>query len=316
MILYAGKALAQYGFGRNHPFGPDRFQVFWDAVLAQGLDTRVEIREPVPGTRADLLLFHLAEYAERVERLSREGTGMLDPDTPVFEGIYEAALVVVGTVLAAVGEIMTGVHRRAFVPIGGLHHARRDSSAGFCVFNDCGIAIDALRARYGVRRIAYVDIDAHHGDGVFYAFEDDPDLAIADIHENGRYLYPGSGDIEETGRGDAVGTKLNIPLPPGSGDALFFKVWPTVERFIEASDPDFIILQCGADSLAGDPITHLALSSSAHFHAAKTLCQLAERKCAGRILALGGGGYNRENLAAAWTSVVRAMVETIPADRR
>jgi acetoin utilization protein AcuC len=274
------------------------------------LNQQLEVREPVQGSRADTLLFHLPEYVERVEALSQAGVGMLDPDTPVFKGIYEAALVVVGTVLAAVEAIMTSDQRRAFVPIAGLHHARREGSAGFCVFNDCGIAINALRARHGVQRMAYVDIDAHHGDGVFYAFEEDPGVAIADLHESGRYLYPGSGDIEETGRGEAAGTKLNIPLPPGAGDELFFKIWPTVENFVEQSNPELIILQCGADSLAGDPITDLAFTSNAHFHAAQTLCRLAERKCKGRILALGGGGYNRENLAAAWTRVVRAMLET------
>ena len=210
----------------------------------------------------------------------------------------------------AVADLISGETRRAFVPIAGLHHAGRDTAAGFCVFNDCGIAVEALRKRHGVRRLAYVDIDAHHGDGVFYAFEDDPDLWIADLHENGNFLYPGSGDIDETGRGDAAGTKINIPLPPGAGDELFFKIWPSVERFVEQSNPEVIILQCGADSLAGDPITHLALSSKAHFHAAQSLCRLADRKCAGRMLALGGGGYNRNNLAAAWTAVVRAMLET------
>ena len=308
MILYAGEALARYGFGKDHPFGPDRFHVFWNAILTQGLNKQVEIGEPVSASREDLLLFHLPEYVAQVETLSHQGIGMLDPDTPVFKGVYEAALIPVGTVLAAVDEIMAGDQRRAFVPIAGLHHGRRDGSAGFCVFNDCGIAVEALRKRHGVRRLAYVDIDAHHGDGVFYAFEDDPDLWIADLHENGNFLYPGSGDIDETGRGDAAGTKINIPLPPGAGDELFFKIWPSVERFVEQSNPEVIILQCGADSLAGDPITHLALSSKAHFHAAQTLCRLADRKCAGRMLALGGGGYNRNNLAAAWTAVVRAML--------
>ncbi|MFM1891597.1 MAG: hypothetical protein RLZ44_674, partial [Pseudomonadota bacterium] len=202
-----------------------------------------------------------------------------------------------------------GTTRRAFVPIAGLHHARRDQAAGFCVFNDCGVAIETLRQRYGVQRIAYVDIDAHHGDGVFYAFEDDPGLTIVDLHEDGRYLYPGSGAVGETGKGAAKGSKLNVPMPPGADDSAFFQVWPQVEAFVDRARPQFILLQCGADSLAGDPITHLAYSSSAHHHAAARLCALANRHCDGRLLALGGGGYNLDNLADAWCAVVSAMLE-------
>jgi len=204
---------------------------------------------------------------------------------------------------------MAGECRRAFVPIAGLHHARRDRAAGFCVFNDCGIAIEALRAEHGVRRVAYVDIDAHHGDGVFYAFEDDPELCFADLHEDGRYLYPGTGAADETGRGAAAGTKLNIPMPPDADDGAFREQWQRVEGFVRAARPEFILLQCGADSLAGDPITHLRYSAAAHGHAAARLCRLADECCQGRLLALGGGGYNLGNLASAWTAVVAAMVE-------
>ena len=194
------------------------------------------------------------------------------------------------------------------MPIAGLHHARRDSAAGFCVFNDAGVAIEALRRRHGVRRIAYVDIDAHHGDGVFYAFEDDPDLIFADTHEDGRFLYPGTGAASETGTGKARGAKLNIPLPPGADDAVFLRAWPEIEEFVRRSRPEFILLQAGADSVAGDPITHLQLTPAAHAHAGARLCALADECCRGRIVALGGGGYNRANLAAAWCAVVAAML--------
>jgi acetoin utilization protein AcuC len=194
-----------------------------------------------------------------------------------------------------------------FVPIAGLHHARRDRAAGFCVFNDIGVAIETLRAVHGVRRIAYVDIDAHHGDGVFYSFEEDPDLIFADIHEDGHYLYPGSGFVQETGRGRAQGTKLNIPMPPGADDTAFRRVWPQVEEFVRAGQPEFILLQAGADSIAGDPITHLQFSPQTHGYAAARLVSLADELCLGRLLATGGGGYNRANLAAAWCEVVQAL---------
>ncbi|HHH38574.1 MAG TPA: acetoin utilization protein AcuC [Sedimenticola sp.] len=307
--LYAGETLARYGFGNDHPFGPDRYHAFMQAFREQKLAERVAVRAPASASRADLLLFHTPEYVDRVERLSRAGGGMLDPDTPAFPGLYEAALTVVGSVLAASDRVMSGPGEAAFVPIAGLHHARREGSAGFCVFNDCAIAIEHLRQRHGIRRIAYVDIDAHHGDGVFYAYESDPDLIFADIHEDGHFLYPGTGALNETGRGAATGRKLNIPAPPGADDDFFLGVWPRLESFIARSHPEFIILQCGADSVAGDPLTQMAFSTRAHHHAALQLTRLAGEQCDGRLLALGGGGYNRANLAQAWTAVIEGMLE-------
>ncbi len=254
--------------------------------------------------------FHTREYVARVKAQSQTGEGFLDyGDTPAFPGVYAAAATVVGSTLDAVVHAVSGESPRAFVPIAGLHHARRDTAAGFCVFNDIGCAIEALRAVHGVRRVAYVDIDAHHGDGVFYAFEDDPDLAFADLHEDGRFLYPGTGASAETGRGAAAGTKLNIPMPPGAGDDDFLRVWPRVEEFVRAARPEFILLQAGADSLAGDPITHLRYSPGAHAHAARRLRVLADEFSRGRLVALGGGGYNRANLGHAWCAVVEALVD-------
>jgi acetoin utilization protein AcuC len=189
--LYYGDALAHYGFGAGHPFGPDRLGAFWKECTARGLDRRALIAAPVQASEADLLRFHTHAYVERVKLQSQTGEGFLDyGDTPAFPGVYEAAATVVGSTLDAVAHAVSGAARRAFVPIAGLHHARREMAAGFCVFNDIGCAIEALRAVHGVHRIAYVDIDAHHGDGVYYAFADDPELIFADLHEDGRFLYP------------------------------------------------------------------------------------------------------------------------------
>lgn len=310
VCVYHGEDLARYGFGQGHPFGPDRLDAFWREALRQGLDQRVRVLAPVAADETFIGRFHTAAYVERVRRLSATGDGFLDGgDTPAFPGVFEAAGFVVGSALDAVERLMHGGCRRAFVPIAGLHHARRDSAAGFCVFNDCGVVIETLFSDYRLSRVAYVDIDAHHGDGVFYAFEDNPALAFADLHEDGHYLYPGSGDLRETGRGAAKGTKLNVPMPPMADDTAFLEVWPMVENFLRAARPQFILFQCGADSLAGDPITHLRYTSAAHAHAAASLCRLADEFAEGRILALGGGGYNRDNLASAWCAVVRAFIE-------
>jgi len=169
--------------------------------------------------------------------------------------------------------------------------------------------IEWLRAEHGMTRIAYIDIDAHHGDGVFYSFEDDPHLVFADIHEDGRFLYPGTGDASETGTGSAEGTKLNIPMPPGAGDRQFHAAWPELEEFVRAGRPEFVILQAGADSVVGDPITHMQFTPKAHTHAARRLSRLAQEFCDGRFIATGGGGYNRNSLAHAWCGVVEGMLE-------
>ena len=310
LCLFAGEALARYHFGADHAFGPERYPAFMESLRSCGLAERVRLCAPVEAGEADLTLFHSAAYLALVRERCAAGRGYLDyGDTPALNGLYEAAATVVGTTLAAVDAVMSGTCRHAFVPIAGLHHARRDRAAGFCVFNDCAVAIEHLRQRHGLQRIAYVDIDAHHGDGVYYSFEADPGLALVDFHEDGRYLYPGSGDVTETGRGPAAGTKLNIPLPPGAGDEVFLKLWESAERFIRRSRPQFILLQCGADGLAGDPITHLQYTAAVHQHVARRLCILADECCAGRLVALGGGGYDLGNIARAWCAVVAALIE-------
>jgi len=310
VLVYKGEAIAAYGFGDPHPFGIDRHNVFHRELAEADLDEGIRYEAPRRASVDELLLFHTPDYIDKVSRMSQEGKGYLDEgDTPAMPGIFDAASDVVGTTLAAVDAIMHGDAKRAFVPIAGLHHAARDSAAGFCVFNDLGVAAEYLRHKHGVKRVAYVDIDAHHGDGMFYGFEDDRDLIYADIHEDGRYLYPGTGAAEETGTGRARGTKLNIPMPPGADDAEFRMAWRRVEAYLDAARPEFILFQCGADSLEGDPITHLCYTEQAHADAATTLCLLADKHCEGRIVGTGGGGYNRENLARAWTRVVKAFVD-------
>lgn len=310
VCVFNDQRLASYNFGEQHPFGPARFDAFNNAFLARGLDQQVKTCEAITATAEQIEWFHDRAYVEGVKLASLAGIGYLDQgDTPVVPGIYDAAALVAGTTLQAIRLIMQGECRRAFNPIGGLHHARHDRAAGFCVFNDCGIAIEALRHKYQVQRIVYVDIDAHHGDGVFYSYETDPDLWIVDLHEDGHFLYPGTGAVTETGQQKAVGTKLNVPMPMGADDAAFEKVWKAVHGFIDDAKPEFVLLQAGADSVRGDPITHMAYSSRVHARVTADLCKLADQHCEGRLLALGGGGYNLDNIAAAWCAVVQAMID-------
>jgi len=306
--VYLSDKLATYGFGNEHPFGPQRHHVFEQAFYKQGLNQKVDILEAVATDQQSLELFHSHEYIQQVVEQSKFGVGYLDNgDTPAFIGMFDAVCYVAGSVIDAIDQLMSGHYKTAFIPIAGLHHARRHIAAGFCVVNDCGIAIETLFQKYNLQRVAYVDIDAHHGDGVFYSFEDEPRLIFADMHEDGQFLYPGTGAINETGKGDATGKKLNIPMPPQSDDQLFLKMWTQLEKFIEKNQPEFILFQCGADSIKGDPITHLAYSEKSHAYAARRLCGIADKYCGGKVLAMGGGGYNHENIAKTWTAVVEEL---------
>lgn len=307
--LFADSELGRYGFGEGHPLGIDRQGAFLAEANAQGLVAQTEVRPSRLATTAELARFHTREYIDFVAHAEARGLPMLDSgDTPVFPNLFAVSARVAGAALGALADVMAGRAARTLQPIGGLHHAARDHAAGFCVFNDLGVVIETLRAEYGVKRVAYVDIDAHHGDGVFYAFESDPELIFADIHQDSRTLYPGTGRAGETGRAAAKGTKLNIEMPPRADDAAFMQAWSRVEAHLERFTPEFIVFQCGADSLHGDPLAQLAYSPAAHAHATQRLRALAERHAGGRLMAFGGGGYDRRNLGRAWSAVLRELL--------
>ncbi len=311
ILVVKDENISSYGFGDDHPFGPDRHGAFHRYLTDSGISNLVHLAASgYIAVRADIERFHTNEYIDRVIAHCQLGKGFLDNgDTPAIQGLYESSLAVVGASLFVTEEIISGRFKRAFVPIAGLHHAKRDSAGGFCVFNDIGVVIETLRKIHGVNRIAYIDIDAHHGDGVYYSYEEDPNLIFVDVHEDGRFLFPGTGFPEEIGIGSAIGTKKNISLKPGDGDVVFQENWSHIQAFLDDSEPEFFILQCGADSLLGDPITNLALSERSHYLAAQSLTVLAEKHAKGRIIALGGGGYNRDNIGRAWTQVVKAFVD-------
>ena len=306
MGVCRGNELLSYSFPRPHPFTSERVATFWRELDLDGQS--VDYIKPQKADEGIIELFHSKEHVEFVKKASHFGYGNLDQgDTPAFSGVFEAAQFAVGSSLACLQEIMEGRLEHAFNPVGGLHHATRDSSAGFCVFNDIGVVVEVLRSQYEVKKVLYVDIDVHHGDGVYYPYESDPYLSIFDIHEDGRYLYPGTGSASETGLGVAKGTKVNVPLSPGTGDEGVIDQLPRLESLARVCSPEFIIFQCGADGLAGDPIAGLSYSREAHKAVASTLHRLSHELCGGRLLALGGGGYKPENCASAWLAVVKAL---------
>ena len=307
--LYADDKLSAYGFPDGHPLGIDRQGAFLREATDQGLLEDTTRRTAREALREELLRFHSDEYVDLVYTAEEQGLRLLDEgDTPVFPGVYRASAHVVGAALDGLAQVMDGHCLRSLQPIGGLHHAGRTYAAGFCVFNDLGVVVETLRSVYGIRRVGYLDIDVHHGDGVFYAFEDDPDLIFADIHQDGRTLYPGTGRAHETGKGRAEGTKLNIELAPFSGDAEFMEAWPRVEAHFEKFKPEFFVFQCGADGLKGDPLAQLQYSPAVHEHTARRMVMLADEYAGGRIMAFGGGGYDRDNLARAWNAVLARLL--------
>ncbi|MEM4310852.1 MAG: acetoin utilization protein AcuC [Nitrososphaerales archaeon] len=300
-----GKELLLYSFP-NHPMRSARIESFWNLFKKE--ESRFIVKNPVMADEEILRLFHDPDYIEFVKKASELGFGYLDyGDTPSFKGVYEASCYVVGSSLLALNMVMKGEVEHGFNPMGGLHHARKDRAGGFCVFNDIGIVINYTRSFYNLKRILYVDIDAHHGDGVFYEYEDDPDLYIIDIHESGRNLYPGSGFEYEKGKGRALNTKINIEMNPYDGDDEFIKRFEEVMSFAEDSKPELILMQCGADGLKGDPITHLRYTPKAHAFTTKKLHALAHKHCKGKLVAFGGGGYNLDNVASAWMEVIREL---------
>lgn len=296
-----------YDFGPGHPF--TETSRWLSTELLRQLESDHAIPEgtvrwspPVePASRSELLRFHRTEYVERVEALGTSGRrALLDAgDTPSFPGCHEAAARIVGGTLAGLIEVRRGGGWAAINPAGGLHHAHPDRASGFCIFNDVAVAIAAAFAD-GLRRVAYIDIDAHHGDGVMYGFYGDGRLLDIDFHQDGRTLFPGTGFVSETGRGDGAGRKVNVPLPPGAGDLelldLFRRLVPPL---LEEFRPELVVLQNGVDGHVGDRLGQTALeyTPTAYRSVIAELRAIAVEEGGPRLLVTGGGGYSAENVA-------------------
>ncbi|MBI2864532.1 MAG: acetoin utilization protein AcuC [Chloroflexi bacterium] len=301
----------QFDFGGDHPLNPMRVILFYELAKQAGvLDVPiVKALCPPAATIDDLCLFHTREYVDFVARTCERGTGYLDMgDTPAFKGCVEASLHVVGASLEAVNRVMAGKAEHACNFAGGLHHAHPDRASGFCVFNDPAIAIAHLQKNLNVGRIMYLDVDAHHGDGVMYGYYADGRLLDVDFHEDGRYLFPGSGGVRELGDGPGKNLKVNIPLPPRCNDASFLSVFDSlVPKLVRWYRPEIILWQCGGDGHAGDPITHLELTNRTYRTVAERIHALAHEVCDGRLVVFGGGGYNLANVTRIWALVAATV---------
>jgi acetoin utilization protein AcuC len=290
--------LIAYDFGPDHPLAPVRVELTMALARELGvLDLpTVSSLEVTPATDAELQLVHSLDYIDAVRQAGDTLTaalpyGLGTPDDPVFPGMHDAGALVAGATLAAARAVHSGSHQHAVNVAGGLHHAMRSAASGFCVYNDPAIAI-AWLLEQGVDKVAYVDIDAHHGDGVQAAFWNDPRVLTVSVHESGRSLFPGTGFPEEIGGPDAEGYAVNVALPAGTGDdgwlrALHAVVLPLVRAF----EPAYLVSQHGCASLALDPLTNLLVSVDGQRSAHAVLHELAHEVCDGRWIATGGGGY-------------------------
>ncbi len=269
----------------------------------------VKVSEPREANREELLLFHDDDYLKLVERMSRSGAGFLDMgDTPAFKGCYEASALAVGASLTAVDLVMSGKTTHAMNIAGGLHHAHPGRASGFCIFNDPAVSIAYLKKKYGLERILYLDVDAHHGDGVMYGFYSDEGVLDIDFHEDGHHLFPGTGFTQEIGEGKASGLKINIPLPPFTNDEPYLKLFrEIVPTTVRKYQPQILLLQCGADSHANDLLAHLQLTSRTYREVAETVHNLAHEVAEGHLVVFGGGGYNISNVARTWTVVASTL---------
>ena len=305
------------GFPDGHPMRPERVYLALKVLEASGVMRGLRVVEFDRDDGDDcvelLRLFHEESYIRFVKKMSDIGEGLLDyGDTPAFPQCYEAYSHVVKASAEMCRVLPQTQH--AVNLYGGLHHAQPNRASGFCVFNDVAIAIRTLRGM-GLTRIAYIDIDAHHGDGVMYPFYSDPNLLILDFHEDGRYLFPGTGSIEELGEGEGFGKKVNIVLPPHAGDAdylyTFSKIVPTLIRSFK---PEVILLQAGVDAHSGDPLTHLKLSDSGYLQLVSSIHLLSHDVCGGRLIAFGGGGYRLSSVARCWAALVAELAGLEPAE--
>lgn len=283
-------------------------------MKAVGLLKAVNVRvvEPRYAKEDELHLFHTEDYVQFVKQVSDLGDGFLDSgDTPGFKGCYEASALATGASLTAVDLVMSGEATHTMNIAGGLHHARPDRASGFCIFNDPAISIAYLKKEYGIKKILYLDVDAHHGDGVMYGFYSDGGVLDIDFHEDGHHLFPGTGFTNEVGDGAGKGLKLNIPLPPFTDDDLYLNLFrDIVPQVVRKFSPEVLLLQCGADSHANDLLAHLQLTTRSYGEVARVVHELAHEVGSGHLVVFGGGGYNPANVARTWTLVASALSQS------
>lgn len=309
-FVYSERFL-DYHFHDEHPFNQKRLLLTLGLLRSLNLISEEQLLLPRVATDDELALVHNNPYIQMIKKCSSGDStpddlaacGLDTEDTPAFPHMHTATARIVGGTLEAVDHVVSGRVRHAANLAGGLHHAHPGRASGFCVYNDAAVAIAYLKNRYPGMRILYVDTDAHHGDGVQWAFYDDPEVCTFSIHETGRYLFPGTGGIHERGYGEGYGYSINVPLDAFTEDDSYLDALETVlTAAVRGFQPDVIISQHGCDAHRFDPLTHLSVSMRVYREIPRLIHQMAHTYCDGRWVALGGGGYDIWRVVPrAWT---------------
>ena len=317
-LVWFGDGGPRYDHGPQHPLRPARVILTRKLIHDYGLidGGRVTETPARDATDEEISLVHTPEYIDATRRAGHgeEGPwqrfGYGPGDNPIFPQMHEASARVAGASLVAAEAVHSGRAEHAFNPAGGLHHAMPDRASGFCVYDDPAVAIARL-LQQGVERIAYVDVDVHHGDGVQAIFYRDPRVLTISIHQSGRTLFPGTGFPHEWGAAEAQGTKVNVPLPPFTGDELWLRAFKeVVPPLVESWKPNVLVTQLGCDTHHTDPLANLQLTTGAYRETATLLHDLAHRAAGGRWIATGGGGYQWFRVVPrAWTLYFAQMAE-------
>ena len=321
-LFYYTAAFANYDFGPQHPLKPRRLGMTYQLLDAYGLfETALDLAEPQHLDSEEAAETHSPDYLEALSRMDREGMfpqarryGVGTGDVPYFPEIYGSSLLYTGASAQAAQAVVEG-GRVAFNISGGLHHAHYARAAGFCVLNDCAVALRRLRRRFD--RVAYVDIDVHHGDGVQELFFDDPSVLTISLHESGRTLFPGTGYTDEIGVGAGEGYAVNLPFAPYTDDTTWIEAWrASALPILRAFDPEAIVLQMGTDTHVLDPLAHLCLTAQGWLEAVRDVQALGKP-----IVAVGGGGYNLTTVTRMWALAVTTLAgvevpDTVPASYR
>src|SRR5437899_1887763 len=310
------ESLVAYDFGPSHPMAPVRVELTVMLMRELGLleaPNLTVVPAPFPADD-DLLRVHDAAYVEAVRRCGADGRpdlthGLGTEDDPVFIGMHEASAHVLGATVEATRSVWSRQSQHALNVSGGLHHAMRDHASGFCIYNDVSAGI-AFALENGAERVAYIDVDVHHGDGVERAFWDDPRVLTISLHESPRVLFPGTGWAYDVGGKSAEGYAVNVPLPPGTSDEDWLRAFDAVvPPLIGAFQPELIVSQHGCDSHYLDPLAHFVLSLDGQRRAYELIHELAHQHAAGRWVATGGGGYEIVGVVPrAWSHLLAEML--------
>jgi acetoin utilization protein AcuC len=315
------QTLTEYDFGPDHPMSPLRVDLTMRLATELGvLGERLRVVAPPMASDDLIATVHRRDLIEAVTKAGQNpggfdsAHGLGSEDNPIFRDMHHASAHIVGATVEACRQVWSGESLHSASITGGLHHAMPERASGFCIYNDLAVGIQSLLDQ-GAERVAYVDLDVHHGDGVERVFWDDPRVLTVSLHETGQMLFPGTGFSHDVGGPDARGSAVNVPLPPGTGDAGWLRAFhAVVPPLLREFKPQVLVTQHGCDSHAEDPLAHMMLTVDGQRAAYLAVHELAHELCEGRWVATGGGGYAIVDVVPRAWSHLLAIVSGVPLD--